>query len=90
MKTLTLNEIKAQVHTQACAMGWHEPEDEAAFIARAVANQHGEVSELWESFRNGTLHGLCDKASKMSELGLPPLTCLEEEIADWFIRASGS
>jgi len=51
------------------------------------ANAHGETSEFWESFRKGTLHEPCDKASEMEALGLPPLTCGEEEIADLLIRA---
>jgi len=51
------------------------------------ANEHGEVSELWESFRAGTLHEPCDKAEKMKAAGLPALTSAEEEIADIIIRA---
>lgn len=58
-------------------------------IAAAVytSNQHGESSEFWEAFRSGTLHSPCEKAAKMEALGLPPLTCAEEEIADEIIRA---
>ena len=52
-----------------------------------TANQHGEASEFWEAFRKGTLDELCDKAEKMIAMGLPPLTCGEEEIADEIIRA---
>jgi NTP pyrophosphatase (non-canonical NTP hydrolase) len=50
------------------------------------ANLHGEVSEFWEAFRDGTLNEPCDKAHKMEALGLQPLTCAEEEIADALIR----
>lgn len=50
------------------------------------ANQHGETSEFWEAFRAGTLNKPCDKAHKMEELGLPGLTCAEEEVADGIIR----
>ncbi len=55
--------------------------------ATYTANQHGETSEFWEAFRKGTLHAPCDKAKKMEDLGLPGLTCAEEEIADEIIRA---
>lgn len=50
------------------------------------SNQVGEVSEFWEAFRSGTLESECDKADKMRALGLPGLTCAEEEIADQIIR----
>ena len=46
----------------------------------------GELSELWEAFRKHQLNEPCDKAAKMKELGLRPLTCLEEELADIVIR----
>jgi hypothetical protein len=55
-----------------------------------VANMHGEVSEFWEAFRAGKLDAPCDKAEKMKALGLPPLTCASEEIADSIIRALDS
>lgn len=57
-------------------------------LAAAIftANQHGESSEFWEAFRAGTLHEPCNKAVKMEALGLPGLTCAEEEIADELIR----
>jgi NTP pyrophosphatase (non-canonical NTP hydrolase) len=88
MKNKTLNEIAEQVHSQAVAMGWHnfETETEGQFITRMVANGHAEHSELWEAYRNGTLIYPCDKAAKMRESGLEPLTNLEEELADIIIR----
>jgi hypothetical protein len=49
-------------------------------------NLIGEISEFWEAFRSGTLDSECDKADKMRALGLPGLTCAEEEIADQLIR----
>jgi hypothetical protein len=52
-----------------------------------TSNQHGEASEFWEAFRAGTLNQRCDKAAKMEAMGLPGLTCAEEEIADELIRA---
>lgn len=56
-------------------------------MAVTVANLHGEVSELWEAYRSGSLHKLCDKAEKMGKIGLEPLTSIEEELADIIIRA---
>jgi hypothetical protein len=60
-----------------------------ALVRAAVytANQHGETSEFWEAFRAGKLDQACDKAAKMEALGLPGLTCGEEEVADEIIRA---
>lgn len=56
-------------------------------IAVMTSNLHGEVSELWEAYRSGKLNEPCDKAHKMKELGIEPLTCIEEELADIVIRA---
>ena len=52
-----------------------------------TANQVGESSEFWEAFRAGALDKPCDKAEKMVHLGLAPLLCKDEEIADEIIRA---
>ena len=49
-------------------------------VAEFVANTHGELSELWEAHRRGTLQDQCDKATKSA------LTCEEEELADIAIR----
>lgn len=59
-----------------------------ALVRAAVytANLHGEASEFWEAFRKSSLSKPCDKAERMTELGLPPLTGAEEEIADILIR----
>ncbi len=51
-----------------------------------AANLHGEQSEMWEAARDGKLHAPCDKAQKMTDKGLPALTCAEEELADIIIR----
>lgn len=67
----------------AKSKGFH---DEPVPMAVSVANLHSEVSELWEAFRNNKLQSPCDKAQKMEAMGLPPLTCLEEELADILIR----
>jgi NTP pyrophosphatase (non-canonical NTP hydrolase) len=47
-------------------------------LAVQLANIHGEVSELWEAYRKGTMNAPCDKPI--------PLTCAEEELADIIIR----
>jgi len=65
---------------------WEGPLGQLIRAATFTANQHGEASEFWEAFRNGTLNNPCDKAEKMAALGLPPLTNGEEEIADELIR----
>ena len=54
----------------------------------AVNNLHSEVSELWEAYRAGNLHKPCDKAERMAAMGLRPLTCIEEEMADIALRNS--
>jgi NTP pyrophosphatase (non-canonical NTP hydrolase) len=83
----TLNEIANAVHQLAWEKGWHsENEQEDAFIERACNNLHDEISELHESWRNNNLHELCDKAEKMIENKIEPLTCIEEEFADIIIR----
>lgn len=87
----TLNEIADAVHSLAREKGWHEKEQsEGQFVETACNNQHNEVSELHEAYRNGTLHSLCDKAAKMEAAGIQPLTCMEEELADQVIRALDS
>ena len=48
---------------------------------------HAEITELWDAFRSDTQYQLCDKAAKMQDLGLTPLDCTEEELADIIIRA---
>lgn len=83
----TLNEIADAVHKMAWEKGWHsheEPED--AFLERACNNLHDEISELHEAWRNNVLRSPCDKADKMAQLGIVPLTCIEEEMADIVIR----
>lgn len=55
-------------------------------VAVFCSNLHSEVSELWESYRDGKLNAACNKAEKMAALGLPVMTCVEEELADIMIR----
>lgn len=74
-----INEIANLVHENAIAHGFHNfEEDEGQFIARTVANIHGEASELWEAYRKHELHNSCDKT--------PELSCAAEELADLIIR----
>jgi hypothetical protein len=77
----SINEIAAILHQNAVDHGWHSfDETESAYIARTVANLHGEASELWESHRAGGLQKQCDKNTEV------PLTQEEEETADLAIR----
>lgn len=82
------NDIADAVHQLAWSKGWHDQnETEDHFIERTCNNAHDEVSELHEAWRNNQLRGACDKAEQMAALGIAPLTCLEEELADIVIRA---
>jgi NTP pyrophosphatase (non-canonical NTP hydrolase) len=82
-----INDLSKCVHALAVAKGWHtSDESDRQFIARSVANFHGEVSELWEAFRDNKLEQPCDKAEKMRELCSMALSCEREELADIIIR----
>lgn len=78
-----INRMAEELYTSAKDKGWHAG---PVNVGNYVANIHGEVSELWESYRLHTMHKPCDKADKMKEHRLEPLTCGEEELADIFIR----
>lgn len=83
---MTIDQIADTVHANARGKGFHDrPVD--VFLAEQANNLHAEVSELWDAYRAGKLYDLCDKADGMEKLGLPPLTCIEEEYADLIIRA---
>ena len=87
MKTIT--QWAKDCYEQSKKSGFHEGETDMPArerVAVYLINLHGEVSEAWESFRAGTLTAPCDKAEKMAAMGLRPLTCLEEELADIVIR----
>lgn len=70
-----LSNTAVKLHMLAVEKGWwDEPRD----FGEVIANIHGEVSELWEAYRDG-------------ELALPtekdvPLSKFEEEVADILIR----
>lgn len=80
-----LNTLKDLCMDEAKAKGWHS--NATPDIGAFCSNLHGEVSELWEQYRNETLNSLCDKSDKMEENGIDPLTGAEEELADIIIRA---
>lgn len=83
----TLNEIADAAHKNAKAKGFHDDGlSREEFVIRHCNLLHEEVSELFSSLRTGTFDQLCDKAEKMKELGIIPLTCAEEEYADIVIR----
>lgn len=76
-----------KVYELACEKGWHdEKRPRGEELAIHLMNLHSEVSECWEAYRAGRLDQPCDKAERMREMGLRPLTCLEEELADIVIR----
>lgn len=84
---ITINSIANKIYRLAWKKGWHSGnETEDHFVERACNNLHDEVSELHESWRNNRLRLPCDKADKMIEAGIKPLSCLEEELADIVIR----
>ncbi len=78
-----VEKLATHVWEVARSKGFH---DDPVPMAVSCANLHSEVSELWEAFRNNKLSEHCDKAKKMEALGLVPLTNMEEELADIFIR----
>ncbi len=78
-----LNHLAEHFWQVAKSKGFH---DEPVPMAVSVANLHSEVSEMWEAFRGNKLQSPCDKAEKMKVMGFEGLTCLEEELADIFIR----
>ena len=83
-----INAMADMVHNLAREKGWYDDNPtEDQFIERACNNLHNEVCELHEAWRNNELRSRCDKSAKMIELGLEPLSCLEEELADIVIRA---
>lgn len=86
-----LDLLSDQVYQNAIVKGFHEAgknENDVQRLARYTANLHGEVSELWEAARRGTLDDPCDKDATVPFLGgTRQLTCAEEELADIVIRA---
>lgn len=87
-----LKEMQAQCYAEAASKGWHpgdaKPGTDAEIneMACRFMCSHEELSELWSAVRSATFREPCDKAEKMKAIGLPALTCGEEEFADRFIR----
>lgn len=85
-----LDRLSEEVYQNAVRKGFHEAgkhETDVQRFARYSANLHGEVSELWEAARRGTLDAPCDKEALVPFLGgTRNLTCAEEELADILIR----
>lgn len=78
-----LNVVANEVYRIAKEHGFHEGETAGEVgperMAIFCSNLHGEVSELWESVRRGSLRKQCDKNCPLSEAA--------EELADIIIRA---
>lgn len=81
-----LTDLSEHFFLVAKSKGFHDDDQETGGMSRYVANLHGEVSELWEAYRNGILNEECDKANEMRLAGCEVLTCIEEELADILIR----
>ena len=77
-----INEVALLAYSNAFEKKFHDGDgwrSDVDNFSKWTANLHGEVSELWEAARKGTLNKPCDK-----DCGL---TCAEEELADIVIRA---
>lgn len=91
IKVPKLNNFAKLCYTEAEDRGFHSTgkitDPKSKEVIAFVANLHGEVSELYEAWREGRLNEPCDKAEGMKEAGLEVLTCGSEEICDIIIRA---
>ena len=65
-----VNQVQEEAYAIAKEKGFHTSAEPN--IGAFISNIHGEVSELWEAYREGKLRESCDKATE------PPLTCAEE------------
>jgi NTP pyrophosphatase (non-canonical NTP hydrolase) len=84
MELDVLDKFAEELYQVAKEHGFHD--ETQPDMPRYIANLHCELSELFEAYRKSELNKLCDKSEKMKELGLEPLTCAEEEVADIIIR----
>lgn len=73
----SLEEFQKQIHKCAVEHGWW---DKNRHMSEMLINVAGEVLELWEAYRKGEIHMVCDKDTAS------PLTALQEELADIVIR----
>lgn len=85
-----LNQFAKYCYSESKACGFHKDEEQgekdSKDLSKYLMNLHGEISELWEAYRNNKLNELCDKSEKMKDNEIVPLTCFEEELADIIIR----
>jgi NTP pyrophosphatase (non-canonical NTP hydrolase) len=85
-----LNELSELVYKNAVEKGFHDKNASRSLVdnyAVWTTNIHGEVSELWEAARKGSLEKPCDK-ERTDHCDVDcDLTCEEEELADIVIRA---
>jgi len=90
LKLETINQLADAAHENAKLKGFHDSkergETDEQFVTLHTNLLHEEVAELFSAVRTGTFNHECDKSAKMIELGLPALTCAEEEYADIVIR----
>ena len=86
----TINQLADAAHENAKSKGFHDSKDhgetDEQFVTLHTNLLHEEVAELFSAVRTGQFDKPCDKAEKMIALGLPSLTCAEEEYADIVIR----
>lgn len=83
-----LEQLADSIHRNARNKGFHPREQSKhVFIEQTSNNMHDEISEFHEAWRNGSFDDNCDKSKMMISVGLDPLTCGEEELADIVIRA---
>lgn len=86
-ETSGLNELADLIHQNARDKGFHDDQlSRERFMERHLLLTVCEAAEAAEAIREGKMDKRCDKADKMFEMGLPPLTCIEEELADILIR----
>src|ERR1039458_8969439 len=75
-----INELADAIHENAVNKGFHPmTQGLMDFVSNQCNNMHGEVTELWDSWRAGNQCLQCDKPIE--------LNCQEEELADLIIRA---
>ena len=86
---MTLNEIADLIYANNNIKGFNDEKDTEKWIANQLLNMHGELAELHEAYRSGKENQVCDKTASMVAIGLPILTCEEEEATDLLIRILG-
>ena len=85
----SLNAWASRNYQNCVEHGFHDDDQNKSMqenLGTWMMNLHSEISEVWEAYRAGKLFEPCDKSEKLKMLGLPVLTCIEEEFADIFLR----